>query len=175
MQFKEKTDEIILREIPFGSWAIGLFVLFIFGIIAIAIAADVIDQPRSYFGSLNMVWFDLLARILMSLLLFAFTALMLSVGFYMLFSPIITAKINRNFKSIEIIKRRFFFKRTEKYFFTQVKEFRKFDLNNGEIYKFVLALVLTNNDEIDITTKGETDSKIDKIAEKLNIFIKSAK
>lgn len=175
MQFKEKTDEIILREIPFGSWAIGLFVLFIFGILAIAILANSIEDPRSYFGSLTMAWLDLVARILMSLLLFGFIGLMLAVGFYMLFSPIVTTKINRKFKSVEIVKRRFFFKRTEKYFFSQIKEFRKFEVNSDASYKFVLALILTNNDEIELTTNGETDSKIDETAEKLNIFIKSVK
>lgn len=166
---------MILHEIPFGSWAIGLFVLFVFGFIAFAIALNVFENPRSYFGSLSIGFLYSLPRILMALLLFAFIGLMLSVGFYMLFSPIITTKINRNFKSVEIIKRRFFFIRTEKYFFSQIKEFSRLDIDAGTAFECDLALVLTNNDRISITSTPELSSKIDEIAEKLNAFIKSAK
>lgn len=173
MQIKEKTDEVILREIPFGSWAIGLFVLFIFGIIAVALAANASGDPRAYFGSANIVLLNSLPRVLMAFLLFVFVALMLLLGFSLLFTPIITAKINRNFKSIEITRRRFAFKRTEKYFFSQVKDFRKSQVSADNSYEFVLFLVLTNDDEIEVTTEGKPESEIDEIAQKLNSFIKA--
>jgi len=175
VKIKEKPDEIILREIPFGSWAIGLLVLSVFGIMALAIAADILQDPRSYFGSLSIGVLYSLPRILMALLLFVFIGLMLAVGFYMLFSPIITTRTNRNFKSVEITKRRYFYKRSEKYFFSQIIEFSRLDIDAGTAFECFLALVLTNNVRISITSTPESSSKIDEIAEKLNAFIKSAK
>ena len=172
MKITESVDEIILRDIPFGHWAIGcIFVPFI-GIIFVALIATAIEDPRNFFSSMGGGWLGYVFAFLSFLLIVGVILLALAGLFSFLLTPLRTTKINRKNESVEIETRSLIKNRTQLFYFSQIKKFAFDEIKTRGLSTYSIVLVLANNEQIKLEEQRRTAVKTEEIVQKLNSFIK---
>jgi hypothetical protein len=159
MNVTENADEIIIRHTPLVRWISGALLAFLIGGI---LFWHIVFNASTSIGAFPIL---LLAAA-------GITMLYLETNpFRLLLAPQTTVTVSLKTKSVNILSRRIYGAKTERYFFHQI---RKFKSHKGEFIfapAYSLALVLTNGKSLKLRIPIAADKKeAGKFIKKLNQF-----
>jgi hypothetical protein len=174
MKVTENSDEIIIRHVPVAKWISGGILAFIFGGFCLWLIFSAIINPRSFLK----VETDELIEFLPILFFIAASALAVFIEFKlisMICAPLVTVAVSQKLKSVNILTRRIYGAKTERYFFHQIQKFKSYKSKVDFSSRYFLALVLVNQKAIKLKIPISDKQNTIKLVKKLNKFIKVQK
>ena len=171
MNIVENSDKIFIRHIPFGKWILGGLLVFFYGGVFVWFILTVI-KPQSSFESGTQSRFDLLPILLLA----AVILFLLEIKFLpLLFAPWTDIIVSQKTRSVNILSRRIYGAKTERYFFHQIQKFKSYKGKTRLSPAYFLSLVLVNQKVIKLKIPiGDKNSTV-KLVKKLNKFINQPK
>jgi hypothetical protein len=172
MKLRKSPDEIIINHIPIGKWIVGGIFTFIFSGFCLWHLSIALSTPQWFFSTAPKDWLEMFP-----LMIFVVTLVLIAVFeisfLSMICAPLTTVCINKQTKSIDIIRRRFYGSKTERFYFHQIQKFKSYKAKLNFSSKYFLALVLANQKTIKlkIPINGDKRNTI-KLVKTLNKFIK---
>lgn len=162
METAENDDEIVLRHKPVKQWICGgvFLLLFLSGYIPLIF----------YWLAVEKTW---------NLLIVLGVPLLGVVFLYLIFSrisaPLMIVVISRKTKSVDIIRRRFYGTRTERFYFNQIDRFKSYKAAKKTPPNYYLALVLANRKTNKLKFPLGEKKANSKLIRRINRFIKASK
>ncbi len=158
-----------IRQFPILKWTLG--VIFGTGFLAVTLSflSAVWSKPTDFFGSPESGLWDRVLSGIVFLMLIAFGSAMNIYFASLIGTPVITSVIDGDEKTVTIARRGLFSRRTQRYLFSQVKDF-KIEVIPGEKNSNYLALRLVNDELIRIDGVPGRDAK--PLIDRLNAFLR---
>jgi hypothetical protein len=172
MKLTENQNEIILRDIPFGSWIKGTILSFLFGSFLVWLIVYAYINPREFFSSGSRGWSGWVFAVLIYLLVLAFVALFFGLFFSYILRPVITTRINPKNQIIEVTRQGLLKRNTKRFYFSQIKEFRTTRRKASRGAGFFAVLVLENDSRIELETAGNPQAETEQMVGRLNSLLK---
>lgn len=164
MKYTENSGEIIIRHVPLFNWIIGgsLTCISFFFILWFVY--------RSYVNSFGN-WSELI-DVLFIIAIFVVALFEIK----MIRAPLVTLIVKAETQSVDIVRQRFYGKKTQRFHFTQTNKFKSYKSKIHFSEKYFLALVLANRrtKKLGIPIGGDKQETV-KFIKNLNKFIKSNK
>lgn len=171
MKITENEDELILRDVPVFSWVTGILCSFLFGGCFLWLIFEAVYNPREAFYSQDGTWAGSVMAVAVFIVILVVVGALLAAMTAFIFSSVITTKINRKSKFVEISRRNFWRKNVKRYEFSQVKRFDTESRVVGRLgLKNYLALQLQNDRIIEIEEKGFSGEEIEALIKRINEF-----
>lgn len=174
MKLSENSDEIVIRHVPVAQWILGGFLAFVFGGFCIWLVFSATLNPRIALkvetGEL-LEFLPILVFIAASVLAVLFELKLIS----MICAPLATVIVSKETKSVDIMRRRIYSSKAERFYFHQIEKFKSYKGKVNFSSKYFLALVLVNRKVIKLKIPVYSDKqKTIKLIKKLNKFVKSS-
>jgi hypothetical protein len=167
MDVNEDSEKISIKYIPISKWISGGILTFILGVFGVWFIYFMYANPNN---SVN--WLSLF-------LVTAFALAIIFPGIFdfnidsLIFAPLITVKLNQNAQNVDIIRLRFYGKRTERFYFHQIRKFKSYKAKLNFSSQYFLALVLVNGKMLKLRIPiGDDKQNTVKFVKKLNKFIR---
>jgi hypothetical protein len=170
----ENSDELILSSFPFANLILGIFLLFLIAIFLIWLIVSFFTNPNSLFEVQEKTWIEMIP-----VSCFAF-AILLMVCFEinlwsMICTPFTTLKVNLETKYIDIVFKRFYGKKVNRFYFSQISKFKSYKKKHFFSTKYFLTLVLANNQDIKLEIPTGNLKNTVKLLKEINRIIKNRK
>lgn len=161
METAENDEEIVLRHKPVKQW--------IFGGIFLLLFLSVYSFLIFYWLAVEKTW---------NVLIMLGVPLLGVVLLYLIFSgisaPLMIVVINRETKSVDVTRRRFYGTRTERFYFHQISRFKSYKAAK-KTPPYFLALVLANRKTNKLNFPLGEKKANSRLIRRLNQFIKASR
>lgn len=171
MLITDNSEEIRIRHVPVRDWIIGGVLTFIIGGVFLLLVFALLIDARSFSASSVAGWWEGAP-----FLIVAAGLIMVLFEIKYLRAPLRTVVVSQPATSVEIILRRIYGTRRQRFDFVQIEKFKSYKgkLNFSEQY--FLALVLANRKTLKLKIPVGTDKlETTRLVKKLNKFVKSKK
>lgn len=180
-QIIENADEIILRYIPVKEWIWCGFLTLVFVIFCTWLIYSYFFKPSMLFEASTKDWFEILPVLLFIVAIGLLGIFEISLG-SVFFAQMITITVNRRANYVEIFRQKFYFGKTQRFHFHQIKKFKSYRekrsyqqiLEGEEKFSstYFLSLILVNQKEIKLHIPiGEYKYDTVRFIKKLNKII----
>lgn len=164
MEFKENSEEIFIRYVPFLKWSVGAALIFIFVFFGIWMLYNIYT---------NSNFLGITPFIVFSTAIFFLGIFDVGLGFF-IFEAMVTVSIKRQARCIDISRQRIFGKKTERFFLHQIEKFRSYKAKHFFSTQYFLALVLANGKTVKLKIPiGNDKQNTTKFIKNLNKFTKT--
>lgn len=171
MQIKENSEEILIKHIPVKEWVIGGILSFITFVLCLSLLYVFFISPNGSSVPIIGDWAKSLPGLVVGVV---FILMILDIK--TIRTPLTTVIIDGKTERIDIMYRRFYGERVERFYFYQIEKFKSYKKKINFSQKYFLTLVLANRKTIKLHIPiGNDQQETTKFIKKLNKFIKTKK